>query len=158
MAIDLWLAAADGDASGMALLSMTRNMLLPNMFVWGEAYSKAGSVDDFYGPARDYRTELGPPDSALSAPWSLWLWGMMRGWPNTFSPPEARTHLLSTFFDTGEVDTSLYRRQAVNFDVGLGWPGLAKVLLGIVLAVIILLVALVGLVVRRVWRRRPFHS
>jgi flagellar biogenesis protein FliO len=38
--------------------------------------------------------------------------------------------------------------------VGLGWPGLAKVLLGIVLLVIALVVALVFLVVRWMRRRR----
>jgi hypothetical protein len=70
------------------------------------------------------------------------------------SQPEARTHMLTTFFSTGEVDASLYTVQPVNFDAGLGWPGLAKVLLGIVLAVIVVLVALVWFVVRRVRRSR----
>jgi len=37
---------------------MSRNMFLPNLFVYGDLLSKAGSVDDFYDPARDYRTEL----------------------------------------------------------------------------------------------------
>jgi hypothetical protein len=32
-AIDMWLAAEEGDASGMALLSMSRNLFLPDMFV-----------------------------------------------------------------------------------------------------------------------------
>ena len=70
------------------------------------------------------------------------------------SQAEARLHLLNTFLDTGAVDDSLYTHQPVNFDPGLGWAGLAKVLLGTVLAVIILLVALVWFVVRRVRRRR----
>ena len=47
------------------------------------------------------------------------------------SQPEARARLLETFFSTGEVDSSLYTDQPVSFDVGLGWPGLAKVLLGV---------------------------
>jgi uncharacterized membrane protein len=61
--------------------------------------------------------------------------------------------MLKTFFSTGKVDASLYTYQPVDFDAGLGWPGLAKVLLGTVLAVIVLLVALVWYVVRRVRRR-----
>jgi hypothetical protein len=69
------------------------------------------------------------------------------------SQTEARAHMLKTFFSTGEVDASLYTYQPVNFDAGLGWPGLAKLLLGTVLAVIVLLVALVWFVVRRVRRR-----
>jgi pimeloyl-ACP methyl ester carboxylesterase len=211
-AIDMWLAAEHGDASGMALVSLTRNMFLPNLFIFGEFLSKGGSVADFVNPARDYRTELDPPDSILGSPWSLFAWGMAHGWPNHLIPekyfqvqptdvetllisgsidfatppqfateellphlgngeqvilkdlghtetfwssqPEARTHMLSTFFNTGEVDASLYTYQPVNFDAGLGWPGLAKALLGIVLAVIALLVALVWFVVRRVRRRR----
>jgi hypothetical protein len=52
------------------------------------------------------------------------------------------------------VDSSLYKYQPVNFNAGLGWPGLAKLALGIVAAVIILIVALVGFVLRRVRRHR----
>ena len=212
-AIDMWLAAAEGDASGMALVSMSRNMFLPNLFVYGDLLSKAGSVDDFYDPARDYRTELNPPDSILGSPFSLFHWGMLHGWPNNliseeyfqvqptdvetllisgsidFSTPpqfateellphlgngeqvilkdmghtetfwssqaEARVHMLNTFFSTGDVDDSLYTYQPVNFEAGLGWPGLAKVLLGAVLAVIVLLVALVWFVFWWVRRRKP---
>jgi pimeloyl-ACP methyl ester carboxylesterase len=215
-AIDMWLAAEKGDASGMALASMSRNMFLPNIFVFGEFLSMGGSVNDFYDPARDYRTELNPPDSILGSPFSLFLWGMAHGWPINLIPEEylqvqptdvetllvsgsidfstppqfateellphlgngkqvilkdfghtetfwnsqtdARAHMLKTFFSTGEVDASLYTYQPVNFDVGLGWPGLAKLLLGTVLAVIVLLVALVWFVVRRIRRRRTIES
>jgi len=215
-AIDMWLAAEKGDASGMALVSILRNMFLPNLAVFGELLSVGGSVDDFYDPARDYRTELDPPDSILGSPLSLFHWSMMQGWPNNlipeeylrvqptdvetllisgsidFSTPaqfaaeellphlgngrqvilkdfghtetfwnsqtEARAHMLKTFFSTGEVDASLYTYQPVNFDAGLGWPGLAKLLLGAVLAVIVLLVALVWFVVGRIRRRRTIAS
>ena len=215
-AIDMWLAAEKGDASGMALVSMLHNMFLPNLAVFGELLSVGGSVDDFYDTARDYRTELDPPDSILGSPISLFHWSMMHGWPNNlipeeylqvqltnvetllisgsidFSTPpqfateellphlgngkqvilkdfghtetfwnsqtEARAHMLKTFFSTGEVDASFYKYQPVNFDAGLGWPGLAKVLLGTVLAVIVLLVALVWFVVRRIRRRRTIAS
>ena len=210
-AIDVWLAAEEGDASGMALMSMGRNMFLPNLFVFGDLLSKGGSVDDFQDPARDYRTELDPPESILGSPFSLFDWSMGYEWPSNlipeeylqvqstdletllvsgsidFSTPpqfateellpylgngkqvilkdfghtgtfwnsqtEARAHMLKTFFSTGAVDASQYTYQPVNFDAGLGWPGLAKVLLGTVLAVIVLLVALVWFVVRGVRRR-----
>ena len=211
-AIDMWLAAEEGDASGMALLSMTRNMFLPNLFVYGDLLAKGGSGGDFAGRADDARTALDPPGSILGSPLSLYHWGMMRGWPVYLIPeqylplqtadvetllvsgsidfstppqfaaeellpylnngeqvilkdfghtetfwntqPEARVHLLNTFYSTGEVDASLYKHQLVNFDPGLGWPDLAKVLLAIALAVIVLLVALVWFVVRRIRRRR----
>ncbi len=71
------------------------------------------------------------------------------------SQPEARARLLTTYFNTGEVDTSLYTYQPVNFDAGLGWPGLAKVMLAIVVLVVALLAALVWSIVRWVRRRRP---
>jgi pimeloyl-ACP methyl ester carboxylesterase len=212
-AVDMWLAAERGDASGMALASLSRNLFLPTMWsAWGEGLSLAASVDDYYNPARDYQTELDPPDTILGSPVSLLLWSMGPEWPTNLIPeeylqvqptdvetllisgsidfstppqfateelmpylsngeqvilkdlghtetfwnsqPEARVHLLNTFFDTGQVDVSLYTYQPLDFDVGLGWPGLAKVLLGIVLLVIILVVALVWFVARRVRRHR----
>ncbi|MFN2223455.1 MAG: hypothetical protein PVH65_09320 [Chloroflexota bacterium] len=66
--------------------------------------------------------------------------------------------MLQTFFDTGQVDASHYTYQPLGFDVGLGLPELAKILLGIVLGVIILLAALAWFVVRRLRRRRANHS
>jgi pimeloyl-ACP methyl ester carboxylesterase len=210
-AVDMWLAAEGGDAGGMALVSMSRNMFLPNMFVFGEFLSLGGSVDDYYDAARDYRTELDNPDTILGSPLSLFLWSMGPEWPNNLIPeeylqvqptdvetllisgsidfstppqfateellphlgngeqviledlghtvsfwnsqPEARVHMLNTFFDSGEVDASLYAYQLLDFDVGLGWPGLAKVLLGILLLVIVIVVALVWFIARRGRRR-----
>jgi hypothetical protein len=70
------------------------------------------------------------------------------------SQPEARAHMLNTFFDTGQVDASLYTYQPLDFDVGLGWPGLAKLLVAVVVLVPILLLVLVWLIVRWVKRRR----
>jgi hypothetical protein len=210
-AIDMWLAAENGDASGLALLSMTRNMFLPDLFVWGEMLAKGASGGDFASRADDSRTVLDPPGSILGSSFSLFHWSMSKGWPNNLVPekylhaqptdvetllvsgnidfstppqfaaeqllpymnngqqvilkdfghtetfwnsqPEARAHMLSTFFDTGEVDASLYKYQPVNFNAGLGWPALAKVMLGTVVAVVLLIVALVWMVVRRARRR-----
>jgi pimeloyl-ACP methyl ester carboxylesterase len=211
-AVDMWLAAADGDASGMALASMSRNLFLPTLWTWGEGLSLAASVDDYYDAARDYRTEFEAPDTILGSPVSLFLWSMGPEWPTHLIPqgylqvqpsdvetllvsgsidfstppqfateellphlsngeqvvlsdlghtatfwnsqPEARVHMLRTFYDSGEVDASLYAHQALDFHVGLGWPGLAKVLLGIALLAIVLVAALVFLVVWLVRRRR----
>jgi pimeloyl-ACP methyl ester carboxylesterase len=210
-AIDMWLAAEEGDASGMALVSMSRNMFLPNLWVFGDFLSKGGSVDDYYDLARDYQSELNPPDSILGSPWSLFIWGMLQGWPNNLIPdeylqvqstdvetllisgsidfstppqfatdellpylgngeqiiledfghtetfwnsqPDARVRMLTAFFNMGEVDDSLYMYQPVNFDAGLGWPALAKIMLSIALAGIFLLVTLAWFAVRRVRQR-----
>jgi pimeloyl-ACP methyl ester carboxylesterase len=211
-AVDMWLAAADGDASGMALASMSRDLFLPTLWTWGEGLSLSASVDDYYDPARDYRSEFEAPDTILGSPVSLMLWSIAREWPThpisqeylrvqptdvetllisgsidfstppqfateellpylsngeqvilkdlghtgSFwnSQPEARVHMLNTFFDTGQADASLYTYQPLDFDVGLGWPRLAKVLLAVVVLVPILLLVLVSLIIRWAKRRR----
>ena len=68
--------------------------------------------------------------------------------------PEARVRLLTSFYDTGVADDSLYTYQPVDFHVGFGFPEMAKLLVAIVVVVPIGLVALVWFVVRRVRRRR----
>jgi uncharacterized membrane protein len=60
--------------------------------------------------------------------------------------------MLNAFFDTGQVDASLYTYQPLDFDVGLGWPALAKLLVAIVVLVPILLLVLVWWIIR--WAKR----
>jgi pimeloyl-ACP methyl ester carboxylesterase len=211
-AVDMWLAAEGGDASGMALVSMIRNMFLPSLWTWGEGLSLAASVDDYYDPARDYRSEFEAPDTILGSPVSLLLWSLGPEWPthpippeylqvqptdvetllisgsidfsvppqfateellpnlsngeqvilkdfghsSSFwsSQPEARVHMLNTFFDTGQVDASLYTYQPLDFDVELGWPALAKLLIAVVVLTPILLSVLVWWIIRWAKQRR----
>jgi hypothetical protein len=211
-AVDMWLSAAGGDASGMALLSMGRNLFLPNLWTWGEGLSLAASVDDYYDPTRDYWAAFEAPGTILGSPMSLMLWRMGAAWPTHPIPqayrrmqpsdvetllisgsidfstppqfateellpylsnseqvilkdlghtgsfwssqPKARMHMLNTFYDTGQVDSSLYTYQPLDFDVGLGWPALAKLLLAVVVLVPVLLVVLVWLIIRWLVRRR----
>jgi hypothetical protein len=68
--------------------------------------------------------------------------------------PEAAMHLLTTFYDTGEADDSLFTYQPMDFDVGMGFPTMAKLVLAIIVLVIAGVVALFWFIVRRVWRRR----
>ena len=77
------------------------------------------------------------------------------GHGNTFwnSQPEARVHLLTTFYDSGQVDDSRYAYQALDFDVGGGWTGMARTVLTIVSGLALLLVTLVALLIRFVVRR-----
>ncbi len=70
------------------------------------------------------------------------------------SQPEARVHLLNTFFGTGQVDASLYTYQPLAFDVGLGWSGLAKLLVAVVVLVPVLLLVLVWWIIRWAKRRK----
>jgi pimeloyl-ACP methyl ester carboxylesterase len=115
---------------------------------------ESGSVD-FMNPPQDATEQLLPN---LSNGRQIILKEFGHG--NTFwnSQPEARVHMLTTYFDSGESDDSLYTYQSLDFDVGGGLPGLAKTVLAIVAVVVIVLLALVAfsvrLILRRVHRRR----
>jgi hypothetical protein len=215
-AYDLYLAAEEGDPSGLALTSVMYNFMWPPMNTWGEWASKGGSD---YAPSRDWVTDMDPPGSVLGSPLSLVIGGQAQlggGWPATPLPaefyevpasdaetllisgsmdfstppqfateellpalsngqqvilsefghtgdvwrlqPEATVHLVATFYDSGQVDDSLFTYQPMDFHVDRGWPTQAKGYLAIAVVVIVLLVALVVLVIwfvaRRVRRRR----
>ena len=62
-------------------------------------------------------------------------------------------HLVTTFYDSGQVDDSLFTYQPMDFNVDRGWPTQAKQYLAIAVVVIVLLVALVVLVIWFVTRR-----
>ena len=210
---DAFIAAEAGDPSGLALMSLMYNFLMPSALTWGDFASK-GVID--YDPERDYMTEMLPPDSILGAPASLFA-GIVAnygGWPTKDIPaefrqvqpsdvetllvngnidystpresidellphlsngqlvilkefghtgdvwgmqPKATIHLLSSFYDTGVADDSLYTYQPMNFHVRLGFPEIAKIGLAFVVMVIAGVAVLVWLIVRRV-RRRGIHQ
>ena len=81
-AIDMWLDAAEGDTSGMALVSLLAPFILPVAFEWGHFLAMGGSAPDFNDPDRDYQAEL-TPDTIIGSPLSLFMWGMAKGWPAT---------------------------------------------------------------------------
>jgi hypothetical protein len=68
--------------------------------------------------------------------------------------PEARVRLLTSFYDTGVADDSLYTYQPVDFHVGLGFPEMAKLLVAIPVLIIVIVGAVVWFIARRVRRRR----
>ncbi len=212
---DAYLAAEAGDPSGLALMSLASDFMIPSVITWGDWAAK-GSID--YDPARDWITDMNPPNSILGSPTSLLIGTAAQlsgGWPVAPMPDEFREvqptkvetllvsgsidystppqfaaeellpalsngdqvilsefghfgdvwgfqtdatrHLLVTFFDTGEVDDSLFSYQPMDFHVELGFPAMAKIALAIVLVVITGLVVFVRLIVRRV-RRRLYSS
>jgi len=116
-AIDMWLAAEKGDYSGMALLSMMRNMFLPDLFVWGDHFAKASGADDFQDPARDYRAELDPAGSILGSPFTLFHWGLGQGW-EVYSIPEQYRQVqptdIRTLLISGSIDFSTPPQFAAN--------------------------------------------
>ena len=67
--------------------------------------------------------------------------------------PEATVHLLTSFYDTGAADDSLFTYQPMDFNVGLmSFPFLAKALVVLVTLVLLLLAVLVWYIMRRMRR------
>jgi pimeloyl-ACP methyl ester carboxylesterase len=203
MVFDTWLAAAKGDYSGMAMLTLAGPMMFANATVWGENMAKAASAD--YDMTRELRADLNLMISILGSPRSE-MAAAAAGWPvNTIpeeyqqvqpsdvetllvsgsidpwtpaqfaedellpflskgqhvvvaenghgemlsSQPEASERLLTSFFDTGTADDSLFIDQTWEYNPGLGFPAIAK----ISVAVIVLFALLIGWAVRSFIRR-----
>jgi hypothetical protein len=68
--------------------------------------------------------------------------------------PEATVHLLTTFYDTGVADDSLYTYQPMDFDVGLGFPAMAKLIVAAIVILVAIVAAVAWYIVRRVRQRR----
>ena len=210
MVFDAYVAAANGDASGLWMISVVAPFIFPNIVNWGDNASKAVSAD--YDPARDYARDLVPDDAVFGAPLGRFLWGPGARWPIRpipeayrrlqpsavetlilngnvdFSTPAenttrallpslsnsthivlaemghigdlwgvqpATTHrILTSFLETGVADTTGYRYVPMSFTVGLGYPLMAKLLLGGVVLVLLFLGWLTWWTVRLVRRRR----
>lgn len=204
---DLWLAAADGDYSGMALVTAALTAMIPSDFAWGDSASKALSSEYDYDPAMDYIGEVTPDPYLLGSPGSSMGWAGAPVWPANKIPDEYRVaressvetlmlsgsldvstparnareqllpllpngdqvvlsgfahtgdliylqqdatrHLLTTFFQTGEVDGSLYRPNVVNFKPNWGFPLIAKLVVSGAITVLIVILLLLWFTVRR---------
>ena len=207
---DVWLAAADGDYSGMAFISAAMKFMLPADLAWGDTSSKAFSADYDFDPAADYVAEVTPDPYLLGSPGSSMAWAVAGIWPANKIPDEYRTaqpssvetlmlsgtldvstpaqnartqllpllehgeqvvlsefahtgdlyylqpgatrHLLTTFYTSGEVDTSLYQQNTVNFKPRWGMPLIAKLAVGSAALALIVSLILLRFVVRLVKR------
>jgi pimeloyl-ACP methyl ester carboxylesterase len=77
---DAYMAAEQGDPSGLAFLSLSYDFTLPGMMTWGEYFALGMSSD--YEPGRDYRAELTAPDATFGSPVYLLIWGSASDhWP-----------------------------------------------------------------------------
>lgn len=93
LVFDAFLAAAQGDPSGLALMSLAYDFVLPGMFVYGDFYSKGVSPD--FDLTRDYFNEMEPPGSIVGSPLSRLILGSAAvdgqlTWPSKQLPPELR--------------------------------------------------------------------
>src|SRR3954454_8338685 len=215
MAIDTWLSAADGDASGLWFLSLLSRMAFPESFTWGElaavARADTSTADRYFaqGPHRKDSilgnagtefiygggglTHAFPPapdadeytrvqDSDVE---TLLVGGTLDfatppgfatrellphlrnghqvvlaelGHADTFwsYEPKASTRLLTTFFDSGKVDTSLYTPAKVDFTPDVSQTALGKGFAGTMLGLPLLVLLSLLLMRRRVRRRGRF--
>ena len=191
---DVWLAADNGDYSGMVLLSLIGPMMFADATVWGDNIAKASGAD--FVATQALRAEMNLSDSILGSPrselaqaaagWpintipeayqvvqssdvetllvsgSIDLWTPLRFAEEEFLPslthgyhvvvsdnghgemlsrqPEACARLLTHFFATGKVDDSLFVYQPWVYEVGLGFPALAKIVVAAILVVITTLI------------------
>ena len=193
---DVWLAAAKGDYSGMALLSLAGPMMFANATVWGDNMAKAASSD--YAATQNFRATMNLDDSIIGSPRSE-IAAAAAGWPINSIPeeyqsvqpsdvetilvsgsidpwtpvhlaeefltslsngqhvlvaesghgemlsrqPEAAEKLLTTFFKTGTGDASGFTYQPWEYNPGLGFPAIAKIVAGIIVLLIVGLIFVV---------------
>lgn len=213
---DAWIAADEGDASGLAVLSLMIDLMLSKIPFLGDSAAKATSVDYQLEPGDDYLQATLPADSIIGSSASILGWAAALGWPVHAIPeeyrqvqpsetetlmvsgsidfstpaqtatkkllprlgqgrqvilrefghtgdvwnlqPPATIRLLTSFFDTGKADDSLYEPNEVNFGVRLGYPGMIKLGLTAAGLVALALGGLIAYLVRRRRRRRLYRS
>jgi pimeloyl-ACP methyl ester carboxylesterase len=209
MVFDAYVATEQGDPSGLALMSLAYDYVLPSIGIWGDAASKAVSAD--FDSTRNYLLDMEPPNFPLGSPMSKLEWGSVtiESWPMQLIPeefrklrnsnvetlllsgsidfstpseyatkellpylkngkqvilseyghfgdvvylnPENTRRMLTSFYSTGVVDTSMNTYKPMDFNVSWGFPTLAKV--GVGTLAVLGTAAVVGIVllVRKVW-------
>jgi len=68
--------------------------------------------------------------------------------------PEASKQLLTSFYDTGVADDSLFTYHALDYKVGWGYPAMAKIGLAAIVLIFVGLIVLGWFIARRVRQRR----
>jgi pimeloyl-ACP methyl ester carboxylesterase len=109
MVFNAYVAAEHGDPSGLALMSMAYDYVMPSLMNWGDLASKAVGAD--FDSTRNYSSEMEPADKPLGSPMSKVLWGPLRygRWPMKQLPKELRkeqTSDVQTLLISGSVDFS----------------------------------------------------
>jgi pimeloyl-ACP methyl ester carboxylesterase len=81
MTLDSWISAAQGNPSGLWLLSEMAGLILPTSFVWGE-FASIGTADA--QPAESYFSSGADRGSIIGNPLAEFLWGaggLVHAWP-----------------------------------------------------------------------------
>ena len=117
MVFDAFVAADKGDPSGLALMSLAYDYVIPSLMTWGDLASKAVGAD--YDSTRDYRYEIDTTVAPLGSPFTTLLWGPLRysRWPKESLPEQFRKLQRSdvqTLLLSGSVDFSTPPEFATN--------------------------------------------
>jgi pimeloyl-ACP methyl ester carboxylesterase len=137
---DAWPAAPDADE-----YSRVRTSNVETLLIGGEL--------DFSTPPQNATKELLPH---LPNGHEVVLPGFGHSTSFWLEQPEAGTHLINTFLDSGRVDDSRYERQTVDFTPELTHTALAKGFAGTMVGLALLTVLSLLLMARRVRRRGRF--
>lgn len=214
MIIDIWLSAAEGDPSGMAILTLIGPSMFANASVWGHNAALRTSLGQ-YIPERNYRAELNPPDSIIGSPATTAAYAEYTAWPANLIPesfrqvqpsdvetllvsgsidfntpaqfarddllpslsngrqvivseaghvadllnlqPEALKRLVTSFYDTGVADDSLFVYKPVSFEPSIRTSVIAKLLVAAMIVIPALVVWGVVSVARRIRKRRAVN-
>jgi hypothetical protein len=184
--------------------------MLASASIWGDNAAKRASLGE-YDRARNYRSELNPPDSIMGSPGTTLSYAGYTAWPANLIPeeyrqvqqstvetllvsgsidlntpaefaadvlmpslsngqhvvlsefghaemvshqPEATERLLTSFYETGVADDSLFTYHSVDFSAGLGYPARAKLGLAAIALLAVGVTALVWALTRRIRRSR----
>ena len=207
--VDVYLAAGEGDPSGLAMANLIMSIMMPSDGGWvlGEYFAVGGTADlPKYGGIDS--VSLG--NSIMGAPLSELIWPAASEWPLELIPKDLREfqesdvemllingtmdfstpptaldeakpyfhkaqmvllpefshvgdeytyqqgafeRLITSYYDTGVADSSLYVYEPLSFKPGMSMTLLAKLLVAALIVLPMLLVLVVVLVVRRIRRR-----
>ena len=211
MVFDAYLAAAEGDPSGLAMFNLISS-LVPIQQLFGDQASKVGTLDrEKYGGIET--VSLG--DSIMGSPMAEATWPGFQEWPSELVSkdlrefqdtdvemllvngtldvstlpawldeastyfhkaqivllpefghsgdvqnfqPEAFERLVSSYYDTGVADDSLFVYQPLSFEPSMRLTVFARLLVAAMVLMPALLILGVVLVVRRVRRRRTTNQ
>ena len=211
LAFDAYLAAGEGDPSGLAMLNLIARGI-PNPSLLGDQASKGGTTDlEKYGGIES--VSLG--DSVMGAPLSELIWPIAAEWPIELIPkelrefqesdvemllvngtvdfstppstldeakpyfhkaqmvllpefshtgdiftlqPEAFQRLITSYYDTGLADSSLYVYQPLSFKPRISLTLLARLLVAALVVLPALIILGIVLLVQRIRRRRTIEG
>ena len=112
---DMWIAAAKGDYSGMALLNAIYSKMLPAEIYSGDFAAKGFSAD--FDPSKDYASELIPGRTIIGSPLNVVAAAGVKVWPEHKIPAEyrrARPSDIETLMLSGTLDVATPAENARN--------------------------------------------